>query len=238
MTTVQIEKKNCKLIAHRGLSALEKENTCAAFVAAGVKSYFGIETDLHITKDGRFVLCHNETTKQVAGEDLEIAQSTFDEIRALTLFDTDGKNKRKDLVIPTLEEYISVCKKYGKTAVLEFKAEMGESEIGKAVDILKKDGWIENTLFISFHKKNLEWLQKKFPKAKAQYLCNQFDDGWEYCKERGFDIDVYHKGLKEKQVQKAHEAGMKINVWTVDRKQRAEELIGWGVDFITTNILE
>ncbi len=238
MTTVQIEKKNCKLIAHRGLSAFEKENTCAAFVAAGVKSYFGIETDLRVTKDGRFVLCHNENTKQIAGENLEIAQSTFDEIRALTLFDTDGKSKRKDLVIPTLEEYISVCKKYEKTAVLELKTEVGAEEIEKIVDILKRYEWNNKTLFISFNRKNLERLKEKFPKAQAQYLCNQFDDGWEYCKERGFDMDVYHKGLNEQQVQKAREAGMKINVWTVDRKRRAEELIGWGVDFITTNILE
>ena len=44
MNTTAIDKKGCRLVAHRGVSGLEKENTCAAFVAAGVKSYFGIET--------------------------------------------------------------------------------------------------------------------------------------------------------------------------------------------------
>jgi glycerophosphoryl diester phosphodiesterase len=38
MNTIKFENKgNIKMIAHRGLSGLEKENTCPAFVAAGVK---------------------------------------------------------------------------------------------------------------------------------------------------------------------------------------------------------
>ena len=34
------------------------------------------------------------------------------------------------------------------------------------------------------------------------------------------------------------EEGIKVNVWTVDDPARAEELISWGVQFITSNILE
>lgn len=32
-----------KIIAHRGVSGLERENTCAAFIAAGNRSYYGME---------------------------------------------------------------------------------------------------------------------------------------------------------------------------------------------------
>ena len=56
MDTIKFNKKNVKIIAHRGLSGIECENTNAAFVAAGNRSYFGIETDVHITADGKFVL--------------------------------------------------------------------------------------------------------------------------------------------------------------------------------------
>ena len=43
MNTIKFSKKHVKTIAHRGLSGLEKENTCAAFVAAGNReSYYGI----------------------------------------------------------------------------------------------------------------------------------------------------------------------------------------------------
>lgn len=53
MDTIKIDKNNVKLIAHRGVSGIERENTAAAFVAAGNRSYYGIETDVHVTKDGK-----------------------------------------------------------------------------------------------------------------------------------------------------------------------------------------
>ena len=47
MNTVKIEKQNTKMVAHRGLSGLERENTCMAFVAAGNRSYWGIEVEAY-----------------------------------------------------------------------------------------------------------------------------------------------------------------------------------------------
>ena len=52
--TVKIDKRGVRLIAHRGLSGIEQENTCAAFIAAANReSYYGIETDTpHRRHDG------------------------------------------------------------------------------------------------------------------------------------------------------------------------------------------
>ncbi len=57
MDTIKIEKKNTLMVAHRGVSGLEKENTLAAFVAADNRSYYGVETDVHRTR-GRQVRRH------------------------------------------------------------------------------------------------------------------------------------------------------------------------------------
>jgi glycerophosphoryl diester phosphodiesterase len=35
-----------------------------------------------------------------------------------------------------------------------------------------------------------------------------------------------------------HDNGLEINCWTVNSKERGEELAAMGVDYITTNILE
>ena len=66
MNTTKINSKNVKMVAHRGVSGIERENTCPAFVAAGNRSYFGIETDVHVTKDGKFVIIHDETTERIS----------------------------------------------------------------------------------------------------------------------------------------------------------------------------
>ena len=67
MNTIPFNKKGVMVVAHRGVSKLECENTCAAFIAAGNRSYFGVETDVRTTADGHFIILHDETTERVAG---------------------------------------------------------------------------------------------------------------------------------------------------------------------------
>ena len=52
------------------------------------------------------------------------------------------------------------------------------------------------------------------------------------------DLDVHHSALTEERIAALHAAGIRVNCWTVDDKDRAEELAAWGVDYITSNILE
>ena len=137
MDSIKLDTRTAKMIAHRGLSGIEKENTNAAFIAAGNRSYFGIETDVHKTVDGKFVIIHDDTTGRVAIDDLEVEKSTFETLRKLSLCDTDDKNGRADLHIPTLTEYISTCKRYGKTAVLELKNAFTSDEIAAICDEIK-----------------------------------------------------------------------------------------------------
>ena len=87
---------------HRSVSGIEKENTALASVAAGNRSHFGIETDMHRTLDGKFVCIHDDTTKRVAIDDLTVEKSTFETLMALKLADTDGERGMGDLRIPTL----------------------------------------------------------------------------------------------------------------------------------------
>ena len=87
MNTITFEKKSTQVVAHRGLSGIETENTNAAFVAAGNRSYYGIETDIHRTADGRFVVCHDDDLKRVAGEAILVESSNLSELQNVVLFD-------------------------------------------------------------------------------------------------------------------------------------------------------
>ena len=108
MDTIRIDdKKSTLMVAHRGLSGIERENTCSAFVAAGNRSYFGIECDVHRTADGRYVIIHDDNTERVAMDRLEVESSTYETLRSLRLTDKNGERGRIDLRIPSLEEYIS-----------------------------------------------------------------------------------------------------------------------------------
>ena len=83
MDTIKINKGTTKLIAHRGVSGLEQENTVASFLLASYKTYFGIETDVHVTKDNKFIICHDDNIKRVTGINKVIEESTYDELKRI-----------------------------------------------------------------------------------------------------------------------------------------------------------
>ena len=239
MNTIKFEKGNVLVVAHRGLSGIETENTNSAFVAAGNRSYYGIETDIHRTTDGRFVVFHDSTLARVAGENIPVEEVSLPVLQAVTLLDKDGTKNRRDLIPPTLENYVSICKKYEKHAVLELKTEFTDEEIEKIIDIIRGFDYLENVTFISFKYENLVKIRKFLPEQSVQFLFKELtDEIFESVVRDRFDVDVYEKFLTEEQVKKYHEAGLKVNCWTVDDKDRAEELVKMGVDFITSNILE
>ncbi len=240
MNTIKItDKNNTLMVAHRGLSGIERENTNSAFVAAGNRSYFGIECDVHRTLDGKFVIIHDDNTARVAIDKMIIEESTFETLRSLRLTDKDGERGRTDLRIPSLDEYISICKKYEKVAVLELKNDFEVSDISRICEIIENLGHFDNTIFISFSYDNMIKLKNIRSEAKAQYLTSSFgDDLVEKLLAYGLDLDIYHKALTAENIALCHSKGIKVNCWTVDDKEAAERLIGWGVDYITSNILE
>ena len=161
------------MIAHRGLSGLERENTNAAFVAAGQRGYYGIETDVHITADGKFIIIHDDDLKRIAKMNRRVEDMTFDELRAVRLTDLDGV-ERGDLCLPSLDEYLRICKKYDKQAILELKNEMPKAKIWEIVEVVKKFGWFENTTFISFHYENLLAVREnQYPAKSTKRECIQ-----------------------------------------------------------------
>lgn len=240
MDTIKFnDKGNIKMIAHRGLSGLERENTCPAFLAAAMRSYYGIETDVHVTKDGKYILVHDDDLNRVAGLDISVENSTFDELRAVTLTDIDGGTKRADIFLPTLEEYISICRKYDKVAVLELKNRMEAEHVHKIAEIIQKMGWFEKTIFISFSGENLVDLKKKYPTATAQFLTEvATEEVFQFMVENDLDADLCGYCVTREFVDRLHKAGKKVNVWTLDSIEHANLAKNFDVDFITTNILE
>ena len=227
------------MIAHRGVSGLERENTCAAFVAAGVKSYYGVETDVHLTKDGKFIIGHDHTFQRVAGVDTVIEESTFEALRKIRIMDTDGSKARSDLFPPSLEEYIRICKKYEKQSILEIKGVFPKEKIWEMVEEIKALGWYHRTTFISFGIDNLVALREKYPDSDVQCLFETCDEKEiRFMIENQMDADLCGYCVTPEKVQRLHENGRKVNVWTLDSIEHAEMAKSFGVDFITSNILE
>ena len=242
MDTIKINKGFVKLISHRGVNSIEQENTIVSFLSASYKTYFGIETDVHVTKDNKFIICHDDNIKRVTGVDKIIEESTYDELKRIRVFDKDGSYKN-NLSLPSLDDYLKICMFTNKTAVLELKNKMKESHIKDILDIIKKYNYLNKMIFISFEIDNLKVLRKLNKDINIQYLSGIEDNKKKeevikYCKELKLDADVYYDNVTKEFIDTCHKNNIKVNVWTVDSKEDAERLINMGVDYITSNILE
>lgn len=242
MDTIKINKKNTLLIAHRGVSDIEQENTYASFLLAAFKSYYGIETDVHVTKDNKFILCHDDNIKRVTGVDKIIEESTYDELRKIPIYDKNGKYSKYSY-LPNLEEYINICKSFNKYAVLELKGSMTETNLQDIYNIIKNLNYLSKMIFISFNKNNIKILKNIYPEGKYQFL-NDIDteekkkETIDFAKELNIDVDVNSYYITQEFINKCQKENIKINVYTVNEIDDAKKLIEMGVNYITSNILE
>ena len=239
METIKIDRENVRMIAHRGLCGLERENTMAAFIAAGNRSYYGIECDIHKTLDGQYVVIHDDDTKRVSPFDKIISETTYDELKQIELYEVKSTVTSPHLRIPLFSQYLDACKKYEKICFIEFKNAFLEEDIIKVMKIIEDKQYTNKVVFISFILDNLITVRKHNKNVRIQFLTTSLDQKILLTlRKYHFGIDINTSDLTKSMVDELHKYHIEINVWTVDNPIEALMLVGWGVDYITTNILE
>lgn len=226
-------------VGHRG-SYLGVENTYAAFVN-GAQKYPYIECDIRVTADSAIVISHDLTTNRVGGN-LEVAKAVLAQLKA-----ENYVQERYGVTyvgrISTLEEYLAVCDTFSVTPVIELKWSTGINNddcslIPLLVKELEKCSFRNRCVILTSMKKCLEYFQDNYPDIKLQFLGGEkWKNSIDWILSHKIDVDLIHTAVTADDVKMLHDAGLKVNTWTVDDPARAEELTSMGVDMITTNKL-
>lgn len=126
------------VIAHRGASAVEPENTLRAFARSIEMGAQMIELDLHCTRDGQVVVIHDDDLSHTTNGRGRVSRLTFDEVRL-----TDaGKGER----VPTLQETLELTR--GRVQLyLEIKAPAAAAE---TLRIVRAFGCQDEVMLASF----------------------------------------------------------------------------------------
>lgn len=244
-TTPIGNKGRTKIIAHRGGGGIATENTLEAFTRAGAHTYYGMECDVQRTRDGYYVIFHDWDINRMTGDSGSIESHTFNELRRLQLYDTrfewrvGGKNPR--LQIPTLGEYLEVCKRYKKQAIIELKSDIGASDVVKIADIVRNAKYLGSTIFISFSLDQLLTLRSRLPNQTLLMnvgAASIAERNLPMLRANRIGCNFAYNAVDQGVVNRLHSAGLKVGCWTVNDPKIAQKLVGYGVDFITTDILE
>ena len=223
-----------KYVAHRGYSHAYLDNTEGAFRAAASMDFYGIETDVRKTKDGAFVCNHDDSVTFADGSVKKIFRTTLAELLSQPL-----KNDKttEDVRLCTFESYLRACKAGNKVAVIELKDLFLQNDVSALFEIIDAEYDRGKVCFISFIYAALLMVRAEDPSVELQYLSQTEEDPrFAECIENGLHVSVRTTILSEELVTEFHDAGLKVNVWTVDEPSDLEFAVLCGVDYVTTDV--
>lgn len=219
-----------EIVAHRGYWNDNAQNSIASLKKAQGFGCWGSEFDLRMTSDGVVVVNHDE---DISGVDIQT--HPYSDIQDLRLLNEER--------IPTLDEYIlQGMRNHDCRMVLELKphatAAQEDALVEKCIVALKTRRVFDpgRVVFISFSHHICQVLAQKAPGFTVQYL--EGDIAPSVLHAEGINGIDYHYSVFYKHpewVKEAHDLGMSVNVWTVDRKEDIVKMRDLGVDQITTN---
>lgn len=236
---MKLNRRDCKIIAHRGLSSKAPENTLAAFKLASIDDYDGIECDIRVTKDHQFVVFHDETLDRMTNGSGLISQTSSKMLKHITINSGSKWSKHNPQSIPYLYEYLEICVHYQKIPFIEIKEVLDLHDLDRLVSLLKEYNLIEQAYLMAFNLDYLFYLRNSYPQLKLQYLTYLITDQViDICHNYQYDVGVYYRHLAKTQINECHQHNILVSVWTVDRYKTANRLIQEGIDFLTTNRLK
>ncbi len=239
MNTIKIDKAFKGMVAYRGLSGIETENTIFSFLAASNRSYFGISCDISLSKDKEVIVTADETLLRLGLLNLYIPSFTYKELKKFSLIDRKTSNLNSNIFIPKLSDYLSICKAYRKESYIHIDNDFTQKDMDKVLKEIDEVYDMKHVNFISKNKSNLEYLIKKVS-TKHVFFKTEEPKEWsvDYCKKTNCNLYLESDDLDQAFIKELHLSNLKIAVGEVSDKLVAEKLVISDVDLLFTSILE
>lgn len=225
--------EHTQVSAHRGNSSMAPENTLPAFESAIEHRADYIELDVQQTKDGVIVVMHDSNLKRISGENINIWDVTYEEIKDIDVgswFHNDFSEVR----LSTLEEVIKETK--GKIKLnIELKPNGHEVDFEKKVIDLIKEYRIEDDCVVaSMNYDCLQRVKEYEPEIKTVYVMT-VAYGSLLTLEHADVYSIEASFITSKLVNDIHRHGKEIYAWTVNNESNVQKMIDLGVDNIITD---
>ncbi|HUR78016.1 MAG TPA: glycerophosphodiester phosphodiesterase [Acidimicrobiales bacterium] len=214
-----------RILGHRGASAVEPENTIAAFVRAGELGADGVELDVRRSADAALVVHH----------DARLADGrTLVEVAAAVL--PDRVPRLRDALVACGSMYVNI---EIKNVAIDPDWDPDESVAEGVAALVEELAMTDRVIVSSFGMGAIDAVRAIDPRIATAWLTiTAYDQlrALETAVERGHSaLHPHHSVVTEELVTAAHDAGLALNTWTVDDPAQMRRLDALGVDTIVTN---
>ena len=224
-------------ISHRGFTPLAPENSLPSFYYAGLLGQWAIETDVHMTRDGEIVCCHNDTIDKYCNGVGKISEMSYSELRRFEIINGNrvecfGKEERK---IPLFSEYLAICKRFGSIPFIELKTDNAEQIIYE----LHKNGFSDDEVVMSSCELSrlvetrrytsdmfIHWIFAD--ENKVEELSSLGNAGLSLKIDNPFDCN-------KQKIEMLHKLGLKVCLRAADDLASLEHMKALSLDYFPTN---
>lgn len=224
--------------AHRGASAYAPENTLSAFRLSALLGADAIELDVHLTKDGHVVVCHDSAIDRTSDGEGVIEEMTLAELKKFSFgYPAAFKKRFTDERISTLAEVYEEMLPTGLVINVELKKSL-PGIVDKVLELEKEYGATGQIIYSSFVHEYLEELKEKNPDCVTAPL---YGDDPEYIRlGQQLKAAALHPSFapvlaNKDYVANAHAAGLRVHAYTPNSKEDLKALMDAGVDAVITN---
>ncbi|MFX3672962.1 MAG: glycerophosphodiester phosphodiesterase [Paenisporosarcina sp.] len=230
-----------KIYAHRGSSGTYPENTLAAFRNTATLNIHGVELDVHLTKDGKLVVIHDESIDRTSSGTGYVKDMTLSELSAFdygSWFSSDFAGEK----IPTLEEVLEIFKTTKLHVNIELKSDVFPYEglEVKVLQAIEAFQMADRVVVSSFDHEAIREFKKSAPHIEVALLSMEvLVDAYDYA--RFIPADALHIFLPtafRKMTKEALLKGAIVRVFTVNEIDHAQTLLQIGVHAIFTDFPE
>ena len=212
------------------------ENTIASFKYGGRKGIWSMETDIRETSDGHFVCIHDATLDRTTTGIGNVAEKTLAEIRNLRIKDDNGN--ATEYLVPTFEEYLSICKMYGTVPLIEIKDITSYDEF---FNIIRKYGFMDNAMLTgglwrldTIRKYTDDMLYIVLP-TETDYSLVYDTIKNHYCV--GVSLLYTNETLTEDIIEQMHKHNIFVQLWSINDVEIVKSWFEKGADAIVTDSL-
>ena len=211
-------------VGHRGARAYEPENTLRSFKKAVELGVDAVELDVRKTKDQEIVVIHDADIKRTTNGSGLVSDLTLQQIKT---YSTEKNEK-----IPTLAEALDFIDKKARV-FMELKETGFEEQV---LSVVYGKELVKNVVIVSFLEDALRKVRELDPEIETGLIYAKHKNPLKAALElKAQWLLAFYKFTHTANVQKAHESGLKVLVWTVNTPEEVAEMKKKGVDAVASD---
>lgn len=222
------------ITSHRGSSILQPENTMAAFEQAVEDFTDYIELDVRQTRDGKYVVMHDENLKRTTGVDAKVGELTQEEICSLNAgYDIEGEFP--GVTVPAFEEVLEFVQGKLVRLNIELKTAATDKDYARGIyDLLYEYDLLDSCVITSTDYGVLKEMKQLDEDIETGFILSMAVGNY-YDMEYVDFFSVNYRFVTSTMIDVLHSRGKEIHIWTLNNEDDILKYSNMGADNIITD---